>query len=270
MRAVLMVTLVALAMASVPESVNAQSITPSERDALVRLRVDRGGRAEDVDPLVRLANDAGAKGLPTKPLLSKIREGISKRHGPVQIEAVVRQMTAHLETASGFVRESARNEARDAAVMDLADVLERGVTPDEVGALQREAQASGTPQVPPDSLAGAAKGLSSIKEAKLPADEGAAVMVEALRQGYRPNDMVDLGREIKRRERDYREGRASLTALRDAIARGTRRERLFTDSRRAVERPAATRPDPTGTTRDRAQPPERPTRPERPGGDRVR
>jgi hypothetical protein len=269
MRAVLIATLAALAVASMPQSVSAQSISASERDALVRLRVERGGRAEDVDPLVRLANDAGAKGLPTKPLVSKIREGISKRHEPAQIEAVVRQMTAHLETATGFFRESARNAERDAAVMDLADVLGRGVTADEVGTLQREGQGSGTP-VSPDSLAGAAEGLWSIKEAKLPTDEGTAVMVEALRQGYRPNDMVDLGREIKRRERDYREGRASLTALRDAIARGTRRDRLFTDSRRAVERPAATRPDPTGTTRDRPQPPERPTRPERPGGNRVR
>lgn len=270
MRAVLIVTLVALAVASMPESVSAQSITAAERDALVRLRVDRGGRAEDVDPLVRLANEAGAKGLPTKPLVSKIREGISKRHEPAQIESVVRQMTAYLETASSFFRESARSAERDAAVTDLADVFGRGVMPDEVGALQREAQVSGTAPVSPDSLAGAAKGLSSIKEAKLPAEEGTAVMVEALRQGYRPNDMVDLGREIKRRERDYREGRASLTALRDAIARGTRRDRLFTDGRRGVERPAATRPDPTGTTRDRVQPPERPTRPERPGGDRMR
>lgn len=269
MRAVI-VTLVALAVVSMPESVCAQSVTAPEREALARLRVERGGRADDVDALVRLANDAAAKGLPTKPLVSKIREGISKRHEPAQIEAVVRQMTDHLETASSFFRESPRNAEWDAAVTDLADVLGRGVTPDEVGALQREAQGPGKSPVSPDSLAGAAKGLSSIKEAKLPTEEGTAVMVEALRQGYRSNDMVDLGREIKRRERDYREGRASLTALRDAIARGARRDRLFTDGRRAVERPAATRPDATGTTRDRAQPPERPTRPERPGGDRVR
>ncbi len=270
MRAVMLVAFVALGVVSMPEAGHAQSVTASERDALVRLRTERGGRAEDVDPLLRLADEARAKGLPTQPLVSKIREGISKRYEPSRIEGVVRQMTAHLETASSFFRDSASGVERDAAVTLLADALGTGVTADEVGALQRQAQVSGKPTASADGLAGAAKGLSLIKESRLPALEGTAVMAEALRQGYRSNDMVDLGREIKRRERDYREGRASLLALRDAIARGTRRERLFTDSRPTVERPAATRPDATGSTRDRAQPRERPTRPERPGGERVR
>ena len=268
-RFVTIVAVVALGLVSMPESASAQSVTASERDALVRLRVDRGGRADDVEPLIRMANEAGARGLPVQPLVSKIREGISKRHEPAQIEAVVRQMTAHLETANGLIGGSASSTDRDAVTL-LADALGSGVTPDEVSALQRQSQVAGKPPAPANGVAGAAKGLSLIKESQLPTADGTAVMVEALRQGYRSPDMVDLGRQIKRRERDYQEGRASLLALRDAIARGTRPERLFRDSRPTVERPAATRPDATGTTRDRAQPPERPTRPERPGGDRVR
>ena len=76
------------------------------------------------------------------------------------------------------------------------------------------------------------------------------------------NEMLDLGREIKRREADYRSGRATLRSLRDAIARGTRPETLLRDSRAvAIERPAATRP----TTTDRPERPvDRPQRPERP------
>lgn len=264
------VALVAFALAGTPDVAGAQAVSAAERDTLVQLRLDRGGRAEDIDPLIRLANDAGAKGLPVRPLLSKIREGISKRHEPSEIEAVVRQMAAHLETANGLIRDQpASNAEREAAVTLLADALGSGVTSDEVGALQRQSQVSGKPSASADGLAGAAKGLSLIKESRLPVAEGTAVMAEALRQGYRSTNMVDLGREIKRRERDYREGRASLLALRDAIARGTRPERLFTDRRPTnVERPAATRPEPTGTTRDRAQPPDRPTRPER--TDRAR
>ena len=267
---VAIVALVALGLVSMPESVSAQSVTASERDALVQLRVDRGGRAEDVDPLIRLANEAGAKGLPVRPLTSKIREGFSKRVEQALLESVVRQLAGHLETANGLIRETASGAEREAAVTLLADALERGVTSEEVGNLQRQSQASGKPAVSPEGLAAASKGLSLIKESKLPAADGTAVMVEALRQGYRSHEMLDLGLQIKRRERDYREGRASLLALRDAIARGTRPERLFTDSRPTVERPAATRPDATGTTRDRARPTERPTRPERPGGDPVR
>jgi hypothetical protein len=37
----------------------------------VRLRVDQGGRAEDVDAIIRLADEAAAKELPAGPLTNK-------------------------------------------------------------------------------------------------------------------------------------------------------------------------------------------------------
>ncbi len=37
----------------------------------MRLRVDQGGRAEDVDALIRLADEAAARGLPAGPLTNK-------------------------------------------------------------------------------------------------------------------------------------------------------------------------------------------------------
>ena len=238
-----------------PKVGSAQSVSAAEREALDRL-----------------VNEAGAKGLPVAPLASKVREGISKGATAANIDAVVRQMAAHLETANGLIREpSVTGGEREAVVTLLADALEHGVTADDVGNLQRQSQVAGKPPLSPGGLAAAAKGLSHIKESKLPAADGTAVMIEAVRQRFRPHEMIDLGREIKSRERDYREGRASLLALRDAIARGNRPDQLFRDSRRTtVDRPAATRPDPTTTTRDRVQPPERPTRPERSGTDRVR
>ena len=119
--------------------------------------------------------------------------------------------------------------------------------------------------------AGAAKGLSFIKEARLSVAEGTAVIAEAVKQGFRSAEILDLGREVKRREGDYRSGRASLRTLRDAIARGDRPEQLLRDSRAdAVDRRATTRP---GTQADRPaarpdvpQRPEQPVRPERPAG----
>jgi hypothetical protein len=259
---------------AVPAPSAAQSA--AERDALVRLRVDRGGRAEDVDALLRVASEAGTKGLPVAPLTSKIREGLSKGADPARIDAVIRQMAQHLETADRVIRESqpaATQAGREASVTLLADALGGGVTVEEVTALRLETQAPGRPPVSTDLLAGAAKGLSFIKDVKLPLKEGTAVMAEAVRQGFRQHEVLDLGREIKRRERDYREGRASLVSLREAIARGSRPDSLFRDSRAGtVERPAATRPEPATTrpepvTRpERPQPAERPTRPERPAG----
>ena len=118
--------------------------------------------------------------------------------------------------------------------------------------------------------ASAAKGLSLIEEARLPVTDGTAVMAEAVKQGFRSNEILDLAREVKRREAAYRSGRASLTGLRDAIARGGRPDQLFSDSRPTpapVERPAATRPEvPVERPAARPETPQRPAaaRPERP------
>ena len=238
----------------------AQSVSASEREALDRL-----------------VAEAAAKGLPAAPLTNKIQEGFAKGADPKRIELVVRQMATNLETADRLVREigsATAGEGREASVTLLAESLGSGITPDEVRELRRVAQATSNTSKPPmsaESVAGAAKGLSLIKEARLPVPEGTAVIAEAVKQGFRSREIVDLGREVKRREADYRAGSASLRALRDAIARGERPDQLFRDSRTdAVERPAATRPE-TPVDRPAARPetpqrPEQPVRPERPTG----
>jgi hypothetical protein len=269
--------LVALCSVAAPGFSAAQSVSASEREALVRLRTDRGGRAEEVDALVRVADEAAAKGLPVSPLTNKIREGLAKGADPARIDLVIKQMAADLEAADRLMREiepAAGGAGRDASVALLAESIGSGVTPDQVRELRKLAQASGKPPVPGEAVANAAKGLSFIAEARLPVAAGAAVMAEAVKQGYRPQEILGLAREVKRREGDYREGRLSLQALREAIARGDRPDQLFRDSRAGTaERPAATRPAPP-PERPAARPetpqrPAQPVRPDRPAG-RVR
>lgn len=242
----------------------AQSVTPPENDTLNRL-----------------VGEAAAKGLPSAPLTRKIQEGLAKGVDPKRIELVVRQMTTNLEAADRLVRElepGAAGGGRDASVTLLAESLGTGVTSDEVRELRRVAQptsAGGQPQMSAEAVASAAKGLSFIKEARLPMTEGTAVIAEALKQGFRSHEILDLGREVKRREGDYRGGRASLRALRDAIARGERADQLFRDTRvDATDRPAAARPqapvDRPAARPEAPQRPDQPVRPERPSGTPAR
>ena len=282
------VLLIVAAGGVMPAASAAQAVSPSEREALVGPWVSRGGRAEDVDAFVRHADEAATKGLPVGPLTNKIREGLAKGVAPDQIEAVVRRMALELETADRLLRELQPTTAvagDDTPVLLLAEALGSGVTPEEVDVLHRQAQSRDQPPMSADGLGGAAKGLSLIKEAGLPLEEGTAVMAEAVKQGFRPLEMLDLGREIKRREHDYREGRESLLTLRDAIARGDGPDRLFHDARPAIiERPGTARPDHSVTrpehTDTRPEPTDRPQRPDRrpdrpepvdrPGGTRGR
>jgi hypothetical protein len=253
----------------------AAGITQDDREAILRLAADRGVTADGASALLRPVEDAGAKGLPVAPLANKVREGLAKGADPKRIDTVVRQMAGHLGTADALIRELnlAASPVRDEPITLLADALAAGVSADEVRELRRQAQPAASAPLPSDSLAGAAKGLSLIKSASLPASDGTAVMAEAVRHGYRSHEMLEVGRQVKRRERDYREGHASLRSLREAIARGERPEQIFTAARAAAERPAATRPEttaerPTRPVRPEPARPERPQRPqtpERPG-----
>ena len=272
-RQVAALLLVVAAAAVMPTTSGAQAVSESERDALVRLRVSQGGRADEVDTLLRHADEAASKGLPVVPLTNKIREGLAKGAAPDRIEAVVGRIALDLETAARLLRELQPITAGadgETPVLLLAEALGGGVTPEEVDVLHREAQSPDRPAMSADGLGSAAKGLSLIKEAGLPPSEGTAVMAAAVKQEFRPLEMLDLGREIKRRERDYREGRESLIALRDAIVRGERPDRLFHDARPPIiERPVATRPDHARPEPiERPDRPDRPSRPDRPARDR--
>jgi hypothetical protein len=224
----------------------AQSVSASEREALARI-----------------ADEAAAKGLPSAPLTNKIREGIAKGADARRIEQVVRQMAAQLETSDRLLREldpMAAGPAREVSVTLLAESLNSGITANDIRELRRQTQAADRPAASGESIASAAKGLAHIREAKLPVSDGTGVMATAVRHGFRPYEVLDLGREIKRRERDFIAGRATLNAVRDAIVRGDRPEQLFRDRPEPVERPAATRP----ATPERPARPERPERPETP------
>jgi len=244
----------------------AQTVSPSDREAIVQLQTARGGRVQDIDALIRVAEDVAAKGLPSAPVVNKIREGIAKGVPPARITPVVQQMVEQLHTADGIVREGTAPGGvaeRMAAVTLLAEALGAGVTPAEVRELRRQSQPAGQPPISAEAVASAARGLAFIKEARLPVMEGTALVSEAARRGFRGSDMLDLGREIKRRETDYQSGRSSLRALREAIARGDRIERLFPERPASGDRPVG-RPDvPAGAT-DRPVRPETPSRPNAP------
>jgi hypothetical protein len=260
-----------------PGAAAAQAVSAEERDALVALHVRRGGRPSDLDEALWLANEAAARGLPVRPITDKIREGVSKRAAPARITLVVRALTVDLETADRLTREWAADPAgptREAAVTLLADALgdgaapeeaRLGVTIEEVRELGRLLRGAEGPAAPPDVLAHAAKGLAFIKDAKLPVMEGMALVGDAAHRGYRAYDLLDLGRQIKRRERDYQAGRATLAALRQAIARGERLDQLFRNHPITLERPASRPADVRPPTRpDRPERPERIERPQRP------
>jgi hypothetical protein len=213
----------------------AQSVLPQDLDDIARLSAAQGRSAEEVKPLVELATKAGERGLPPGPLVNKIKEGLAKGVEPARIEPVLREMAGRLATAQETLKElsgrglvDAGSGGRQRAVEVLAEALARGASPDEVRQIGRLAQ-EGKPRLTLEALASGAKSLAVMKEGGVPAREGLSLVADALRQGFRPSELADLSRELKRRGR---EGRLPLQAVQDAVKRGDRPDQIFREDRR--------------------------------------
>lgn len=230
--------LIALALCGPVAPALADSLSTQDREEINRLRTSQGHSAEEVNQLLEQVSRAGEKGLPIEPLANKVKEGLAKGVEPKRIDPVLRQMVTHFESAHEVLQESAAKGLidqaqgnRQRAFESLAEAFGRGATAEEVRELARSGQRQGQ-KMSQDTLAVGAKSLAMIKEAKIPSKEGAAVVAEGMRQGYRPAELADLAREMKRRGQDFREGRLTTQAIRDQISKGGRSDRLFQDGDR--------------------------------------
>ncbi len=266
------------------ETAFGQSILPPDLDDIARLSAAQGRSAEEIKPLIELANKAGERGLPPGPLVNKIKEGLAKGIEPARIEPVLREMAGRLETAQEILKElsgrglvDAGSGGRQRAVEVLAEALARGVVPDEVREIGRLAR-EGRLRLTQEALASGAKSLAVMKEGGVPSREGLSLVTEALRQGFRPSELVDLSRELKRRGR---EGGLPLQAVQEAVKRGDRPDQIFREDRRGPggggnrldrsgrgERLSEDRGSRTDSRPERLEHLERPERPDRSGSGR--
>ncbi|MEQ1679154.1 MAG: hypothetical protein ABL950_00905 [Nitrospira sp.] len=213
-------------------SVWADPLSVQDREAITRLGSAQGRSENEITPLLDHVSKAGERGLPTESLLNKMREGLAKGVEPKRIDPVLRQMTSRLESAHEVLEEAKGRGIsegnRQRAVETMAEALARGATVDEVRELSRLSQ-EGRHKATQEELAAGAKGLAVMKEGRIPSKDGAALVGEGMKQGYRSSELLDLSREVKRRGSDFEEGRASLKALREQVSRGERSDRLFKD-----------------------------------------
>ncbi|GKS64737.1 hypothetical protein YTPLAS72_20410 [Nitrospira sp.] len=215
--------------------VQAESLSDQDRAEINRLRAAQGHSSDDITPLLEQVTKAGERGLPVESLANKVKEGLAKGINPRRIDPVLRQMTSRLESAHEVLQEAKGRGIADGnrqrALETMAEAFARGATADEVRELSRLSQ-EGRHKATQEELAAGAKSLAVMKEGKISSNDGTALVGEGIKQGYRSSDLLDLGREVKRRGSDFQEGRASLKALREQVRRGERGDRLFKDKDR--------------------------------------
>ncbi|THJ24880.1 MAG: hypothetical protein CAF45_003560 [Nitrospira sp. CG24E] len=235
----ILVRLASLALCLTAAPVFAESLSNQDRAEIDRLRAARGHAAEAVNPLLEQVIRAGEKGFPIESLANKVKEGLAKGVEPKRIDAVLRQMVTHFDSAKELLQESTAKGVTDRgqgnshrALESMAEAISRGATADEVRDLARAGQHQGQ-RMSEDALAMGAKSLAVMKEAHIPSKDGAAIVAEGMRQGFRPSELADLAREMKRHGQEFREGRLTTQSIQEKVSRGERGDKLFGDQDRS-------------------------------------
>ena len=217
-----------------------------DREEIVRMAQTRGIAEGDLAPLLDDVSRAAERGLPQPTLLNKVKEGISKGHPPARVHAVLKDLIGQLDAARGMVGNAGDDDMRSRAVVILAEALGRGVTPAEFEELRKLAEQGGPPRQP-EALAIGARFWALLKEAGF-TTAALPLVAETVRRDYRAADVAALAREMAARRDDLATG-ARLDALRDAVRRGERPERLLPPrDAGTIERPRAERPPPPDRT----------------------
>jgi len=230
------VWLAGLVMAVVPHVSHAASLPAKDVQDINQLGQARGHAPESINRLLEHAQQAIDQGLPERPIMNKIKEGLAKGASPERIQPVVREMVGNLRDAREVLRETASSGSsqekggNSRATEVMAEALGRGVTVDEVRSLGRS---TGKNRVNQEDLAFGAKGLALTKEGGVPGADAIPVVGEALRQGFRSNELLDLGREIKKRGNEFRGDRNRIQDIKKSVERGDRPDKIFDRDRQS-------------------------------------
>jgi hypothetical protein len=243
------ILLLAFALLVLPGGQATAALSEQEIAAVTKMGEAQGRSPDDMKRLIAHAQQAEARGLPSEPLLDKIREGLAKGVDSGRIEQRLNSMTSNMEKADSLLKETetpgksqTSPQDRGRALGVLAEALGRGVTPDEVRSLHRSI-GEGNRDTKPETLAYSAKGLAVMKEGGLPPDESKAVMAAASRHGSNAAGLLDLARELKSRGQEFRDKPARLQDIRNAVERGERLDKLRSDQRSHPDTPRLERLD---------------------------
>jgi len=231
------VWLMGLVMVVVPQVSHAASLPAKDVQDINQLGQARGHTPESINRLLEHAQQAIDQGLPERPIMNKIKEGLAKGASPERIQPVVRDMVGNLRDAREVLRDATSGGSgqegggNSRATEVMAEALGRGVTVDEVRFLGRS---GGKNRVNQEDLAFGAKGLALTKEGGVSGADAIPVVGEALRQGFRSNELLDLGREIKKRGNEFRADRNRIQDIKKAVERGERPDKIFDRDRQSA------------------------------------
>ncbi len=167
----------------------------------VAVIVDRGlARKTDGKELGEYLGEAvkaKEKGLPVRPVLDRIEQGLSKGVPPARISAATRRFVVNLSTADQLVDSLAgkagRQQGKAAAVPAVARALERSVPEETIRQIGRKSISGGASL---SRFGAAVDTMTFFVESGMSVDQARGMIDKAIGKGYSENEMFMMQKDM--------------------------------------------------------------------------
>ena len=202
-------------------------VPPEDVDIIVTRSMGRGSSAAALGRFLETSADVARQGLPARPVLDRIEQGLSKGVPPERIDGAAKSLAGGLAQAKPLVDGLLKNGmsagtggAKDAALESVARAHERSISTAAMQGLGEAVRAEGQSL---DQFERAVRTLSFLAGNGVPADRAERMVRECIdrnlsERGYARlertvNDMVRQGRSmddiVREADREVREGRGA-------------------------------------------------------------
>jgi len=178
----------------------AAGVPSQDVKVILRRGLSRGWDAESISKNLGLVSEAGRNKLPTRPLLNRVEQGLSKGVPPERVMEATVRLSEKLEVSSRMagrlekegLKTSGPNEKTE-AIQTIAWALERTVPKDAVEDLGRQMGSRGLSF---SRFSLAVSTLTTFTEMGMPVDRASQYMHRAIEKGYSQHDLMRMERDV--------------------------------------------------------------------------
>jgi len=185
-------------------------------------RLERALPPGDLDRIRAMARDLADEGIPPQLIRRKALEGIAKGVPPDRIVGVLEDYSVRLREARGLLGAGGVATADAPGLAAAAEAVRRGVPPEAIRGVAREAAADGAPEGG-RRLAVPLLVLGDLMEAGVPADQALELVEEGMRRGAPEQGMLNFSAAVQRR---IRMGEDPATAFQQVRVRAMEQMRI--------------------------------------------
>ena len=173
---------------------------------IIKRGVSKGSAGKALEDALGAAITAKEKGLPVRPVLDRIEQGLAKGVPPERIAAATKQLVAKLSTADAIVNnlgkgglKAGEQSEKGPAVHTVARALEKSIPEDAINKLGQKSIAQGASL---SRLSATIDTMTFFVEMGMNLDRASELVMKAMNKGYSEGEMFMMQKEMSDMIRD--------------------------------------------------------------------